>query len=286
MALPANLSDFQALYVEHDLEGLKDLCASFISWADQELARKRQEEARIDTEVQRRLAELLAAKKAAEQPAAPAPKKLDVLLAAKRAKKAAEAAAQAEAAPAPPPPALKMSAKDRLEALRAKLRAKKEAAAAAAVPSCSACAEGIPNQEAHYGGCLPDPVSFEEVLAYAVPESAPAPAAAGGGGGAPAQKLIKRDFQRLHEILPYGTKVFVETYGERWEAVLTPSGNKNFLKKGEFNFSSPTALCKAHSSRKTDKHPEPTNPGNGWDHIYLVETPYMTIGEVYDRNIQ
>ena len=50
-------------------------------------------------------------------------------------------------------------------------------------------------------------------------------------------------------------------------------------------YTSPAALSNAHASRITEAHPNPTKPGNGWEHIRLADGPKegKTIGDLLNE---
>lgn len=107
---------------------------------------------------------------------------------------------------------------------------------------------------------------------------APAPAAAADSDDDKSSKgSSNRKFSRLHEALPFNTHVYVESCGDRWNAVFTENG----FVIGDKTYKTPGAFCKAHASRITLTHLHPTKPGNGWDHVKIDATG-KTIGEIYD----
>ncbi|NDG72985.1 MAG: hypothetical protein EBY32_17135 [Proteobacteria bacterium] len=94
-------------------------------------------------------------------------------------------------------------------------------------------------------------------------------------------RAVPRDMLRLHEAIPYNTLVYVESLGERMEALFMAQGFVSTV--GNRIFKTPTAMCKAHAQRITAIHPAPTAPGNGWVWVKLAATG-QSIGEVYDAH--
>jgi len=91
----------------------------------------------------------------------------------------------------------------------------------------------------------------------------------------------KRQFSKLHQVLPSGTKVYVKNSGEIWTASFTPEG----FKMGNVIYKTPNALGVAFAGRITPAHPNPNKPSlNCWLWIKVAEGPYarMSIGKAYD----
>jgi len=88
-----------------------------------------------------------------------------------------------------------------------------------------------------------------------------------------------RKFSRLYEALAFNTNVYVESCGDRWNAMFTENG----FEIGDKTYKTPGAFCKAHANRITLTHLHPTKPGNGWDHVKIGATG-KTIGEIYDTH--
>lgn len=82
-------------------------------------------------------------------------------------------------------------------------------------------------------------------------------------------------------VLPTGTLVSVSG-GDKWHARTIGGG---FI-CGSKIYNSPRALTKAHASRITAKHPQPTNPTNGWNSIMVESGKYkgMTIKEAFQAH--
>jgi hypothetical protein len=113
-------------------------------------------------------------------------------------------------------------------------------------------------------------------VAPAAPSPPPSPATA-----ARRARRARRDFSKLNGALPYGARVYVESHGERFTAIHIPQGFVNVVCGTIYR--SPGAMSRAHASRITAVHPEKTDPGNGWDHIKVLDTG-KTIGEVYNEH--
>lgn len=89
-------------------------------------------------------------------------------------------------------------------------------------------------------------------------------------------KRSKRVFSRLSSMLPYNSQVSIESCGDKWLAVFTENG---FERNGEI-YTSPTAICAAHASRITEKHPKKTMPGLAWEYIRVENG--KSLAEIYD----
>lgn len=103
----------------------------------------------------------------------------------------------------------------------------------------------------------------------AEPESEPEPEAAR------MPKAPKRSLDELRKCLPLYSPLYIQSLGDRWNVrfALNDKGELGFFDEKEVFYTSPAALSKAHASRMTEAHPNPTKPGNGWEHIRLAYGP-------------
>ena len=85
----------------------------------------------------------------------------------------------------------------------------------------------------------------------------------------PVAKAKSRTLTQLLECLPIFSAVYLESLGDRWTArfARNADGHLGFYSEQEVFYTSPDAFSKAHASRITEAHPNPTKHGNGWEHI-------------------
>lgn len=110
--------------------------------------------------------------------------------------------------------------------------------------------------------CIPD--HHCEACPHApvpTPSVVPAPTAA--------SELKPKNFALIQKTL-MGEKVYVESYGERLIGTIDANG----IQCGTTSFKTPTGFCSAHSARITEKHPQPTKSGSGWQFVKILEGPY------------
>jgi hypothetical protein len=95
-------------------------------------------------------------------------------------------------------------------------------------------------------------------------------------------KKAKRSFAKLGEAIEAGTTVRIVSGGDKWVGTFTKDG----FKVGELFYKSPFAFTAAHAQRITEKHPQPTKAGNGWEWVVVESGPHAgkSIGQVYDAH--
>jgi hypothetical protein len=111
--------------------------------------------------------------------------------------------------------------------------------------------------------------------------------ASGSEGTGSDGKKSRRHFNRMDEIFTQGDKFYVTSLGDRWDVELGMNEKcQPIFKRGEETYTSPSALCKAHASRITERHPAPTAPGLPWKYIKIAEgeNKDKSIGEIYDAH--
>ena len=90
----------------------------------------------------------------------------------------------------------------------------------------------------------------------------------------------KRTMKHLPEAFHENeTPIYVTSFGDLWTGVYNKKEN-TFIVNGK-NYGSPTALCREHSNRITTNHPIPTNPGFGWENVFIVSSD-ISIAKYYD----
>jgi hypothetical protein len=98
-----------------------------------------------------------------------------------------------------------------------------------------------------------------------------------------ATKSVRSKIEALcSEVLDSSTTISVESLGDKWTGTVVPEG---FLVNGTL-YTSPHALGKAHASRITDNHPQPTKPGSGWAYIMVESGKHKgrSIKEAFDAH--
>lgn len=111
--------------------------------------------------------------------------------------------------------------------------------------------------------------------------------ASGSEGSGSQGKKSRRNFSKMNELFSDGDKFYVTSLGDRWDVELTKNDAGHLVfKRGEETYASPSALCKAHASRITERHPAPTAPGLPWKYIRIAEgeNKDKSIGEIYDAH--
>lgn len=95
---------------------------------------------------------------------------------------------------------------------------------------------------------------------------------------------IPRDFTLLRNLLPTGSKVYINKFGNKHEAIFTGDGFKN----EEEIFTSPTAFSKyvTHQYNTDVQHP------SGWDVIHTIymlddgTCQLLSIKDIYDYEMK
>ena len=100
-------------------------------------------------------------------------------------------------------------------------------------------------------------------------------------------KKSRRNFSKMDQLFSDGDKFYITSLGDRWDVELTKNEKGQLVfQKDEEIFTSPSALCKAHASRITERHPAPTAPGLPWKYIKIAEgeNKDKSIGDIYDAH--